>query len=160
MCHNRLQRYAKIIRIVGLRNKDLKTNAHHVHLKLQTLWFALCQVDFTSGEPCERVPYSHLLSALKWLDNFFLFNTLDTKVGKAANCTHICTKRRKRKEVHENNLKSSKINWNCSTTLTFLNRIFWRNPSPSSADGSWIATDWSTSRTRHWRCPWTWTKCF
>ena len=40
----------------------------------------------------------------------------------------------------------------------FLNQISWRNPSPSSADGSWIATDWYTSGTCClWR-PWTW--CF
>ena len=45
------------------------------------------------------------------------------------------------------------IIWKCSTTLTFLNQIFWTNPSPSSMDGSWIATDWSTSGTCHWRHP-------
>ena len=44
----------------------------------------------------------------------------------------------------------------CFVCLFFL--IFRRNPSPSSADGSWITTDWSTPGNRRWRCPRSW--CF
>ena len=44
--------------------------------------------------------------------------------------------------------QKSKIIKNCSTTLTFLNWIFRRTPSPFSADRIWILTDWSTSGTQ------------
>ena len=49
--------------------------------------------------------------------------------------------------------KTSQIIQNWSATLTFLKRMFRRNVSPSSSDGSWIATDWYTPGT--W-CFWKW----
>ena len=44
------------------------------------------------------------------------------------------------------------------TTLTFFIRIFWRNPSSSSAGWSWILSGNFTPRTQRWRRPGSW--CF
>ena len=51
---------------------------------------------------------------------------------------------------NNNNICISKIIQYCSTPLMFLNQILQRNRPPSSADGSWILTDLSTSGTCRW----------